>query len=61
MYGIHDMEDTPDGLRMTITIRIDGPLAWLWRKIAVQKIADESPAQMRALGAFIQCVSLQPA
>ncbi|MEP6763665.1 MAG: SRPBCC family protein [Gemmatimonadaceae bacterium] len=61
MYGIHDMEDTADGLRLTITIRIEGPLAWLWRKIVAQKVADESPAQMQALGEFIQRNALQPA
>ena len=54
MYGIHDMEETAEGLRLTITIRIEGPLAWLWRKIVAQKVADESPAQMRALGDFIE-------
>ena len=61
MYGIHDMEETPAGLRLTITIRVEGPLSWLWRKIVAQKVADESPAQMRALAEFIQSNSLQPA
>lgn len=49
MYGIHDVEELPGGITLRITIRLEGPLAWLWRRLVAQKIADEAPAQMDAL------------
>lgn len=52
MYGVHDMVETPEGLRLTITIRVEGILGWLWRKIVAQKVADEAPSQMLALATF---------
>ena len=52
MHGIHDMEETAEGLKLTITIRIRGPLAWLWRKIVAEGVAAEAPAQMDALAAY---------
>ena len=52
MYGIHDMTDMPQGLKLTITIRVEGPLGWLWRKLVAQKVADEAPAQMASLSAY---------
>ena len=52
MYGVHDMEETPDGLRLTTTIRVEGILGWLWRKLVAQKVADESPTQLLSLVAF---------
>jgi hypothetical protein len=52
MYGVHDMTETARGLKLTITIRIEGPLAWLWRKLVAQNVADEAPAQMASLAAF---------
>lgn len=63
MYGVHDMVETPDGLRLTITIRVEGALGWLWRKIVAQKVADEAPSQMLALAAFAreQTAALLPA
>ena len=52
MYGIHDMRDTPEGVELAITIRVEGPLAWLWRKLVAQKVADEAPKQIASLAAF---------
>ena len=52
MFGIHDMADVPGGLRLTITIRVEGLLGGLWRKLVAQKVADEAPAQMRALATY---------
>src|SRR5580704_18879059 len=49
MYGIHDLEETAGGLKLTITIRVEGPLAWLWRKLVAQNVADEAPTQMESL------------
>jgi len=52
MYGIHDLEETPAGLKMAITIRVEGPLAWMWRKIVAQGVANDAPAQIESLAAF---------
>jgi len=49
MYGIHDMEETQDGLRLRITIRIEGPLSWLWKKIVAEKVAADAPVQLESL------------
>ena len=54
MYGIHDMLETPEGLRLTTTIRVEGPLAWLWRKLVAEKVANEAPAQITSLAAFVR-------
>lgn len=39
MYGIHEMKDTQDGLEITHTVRIEGPLGFLWKKIVAEKVA----------------------
>lgn len=49
MDGIHTMEKTPDGLRLTTTMQITGPLAWLWRKLVVEKIVATLPHQTNLL------------
>jgi hypothetical protein len=46
MYGEHTYEDTPEGLRMTTTMKVVGPLSFLWRRIVAQDIADALPAEM---------------
>jgi len=38
MDGIHQMEQTTDGLRITVTIRLTGLFQWLWRKLVAEKI-----------------------
>jgi hypothetical protein len=52
MYGIHDMIETPQGLKFTITIKIEGPLWWLWKKLVAEKIASEAGTQMKSLAEF---------
>lgn len=39
MFGVHQMRDTEDGLEITHTVRIEGPLSFLWRKIVAEKVA----------------------
>ena len=39
MYGIHEMSETNDGLEVTHTVRIEGPLSFLWRRIVAEKVA----------------------
>jgi hypothetical protein len=49
MYSIHEVQDTPNGLRVVHTIRVTGPLYWLWRKLVAQGIADGIPGQTSRL------------
>jgi hypothetical protein len=46
MYGEHVFEETPDGLKLTTTIKVVGILGFLWRKLVAQKIVDELPKDM---------------
>ena len=43
MYGEHLLEDTVDGLKITTTMKVEGFLGFLWRKIVAQKIVDALP------------------
>lgn len=45
MYGIHRMEKTVDGLKITTTMQVTGPLGWLVRKFIAEKIVKELPEQ----------------
>lgn len=54
MYGIHDMAETKDGVRLTITMRIEGLLSFVWRKIVAEKIAAEVPAQLESLAHYVR-------
>lgn len=48
MYGEHAFEDTPDGLKMTTTMKVEGILGFFWVKMAAQKIVAGLPADMQA-------------
>ena len=39
MYGIHQMDETHDGIEVGHTVRIKGPLSFLWKKIVAEKVA----------------------
>ena len=47
MYGSHDFEETPGGLKITITISVKGILAFLWVKIVAQDIVKGLPADVK--------------
>ena len=49
MYSIHSMEEMPQSLKVVHTIRVEGLLGWLWRKLVAQKIADGMPEQTELL------------
>jgi hypothetical protein len=58
MYGIHQMRETAEGLEVSHTVRIEGPLSFLWKKMVAEKVAaglDEQATKMvtraRELGA----------
>ncbi|HEU4791238.1 MAG TPA: polyketide cyclase [Flavobacterium sp.] len=48
MYGEHIFEDTPNGLKITTTMKVEGILSSLWIKLVAQKIVDTLPADMEA-------------
>ncbi len=47
MYGDHTFEDTPNGLKITTTMKVEGILGFLWVKIVAQKIVDGLPTDMQ--------------
>lgn len=40
MYGNHAFEETAEGLRITSSISVKGPLTFLWVKLVARNIAD---------------------
>ena len=49
MYDTHAMEETSDGLKLTNTLTVTGPLKWLWIKLVAQNVANTIPDEMEAL------------
>jgi len=47
MYGSHVFEETPDGLKITITMSVKGILAFLWVKIVAQDIVKGLPEDVK--------------
>jgi hypothetical protein len=47
MYGEHRFEDTPNGLKITTTMKVEGILGFLWRRIVARKIVDGLPVDMQ--------------
>ena len=54
LYGIHEMEQTSKGLKLTTSIKIEGCLGWLLRKVVGEKIVAGLPEQTAM---FIQLAS----
>ena len=49
MYDTHAVEETTDGLKLTNTLIVTGPLKWLWIKLVAQNVADSVHAEMESL------------
>lgn len=49
MYDAHELEETPNGLRITNTITVTGLLRFLWVNLVAKKVAEAVPVQMDAL------------
>jgi hypothetical protein len=49
MYGIHQMETSKEGLHLNTSIKVEGLLGWVLRKLVAEKVADEMPAQTEKL------------
>jgi len=49
MYDIHELEETPEGLRVTNTLKITGVLSFFWDWLIARKVAAAVPHKMEAL------------
>lgn len=49
MVDTHEVEETKEGLRLTNTLMVTGPLKFLWVKLVAQNVADTVPQEMEAL------------
>lgn len=49
MYDTHAMEETEEGLKLTNTLVVTGPLKWLWIKLVAQNVADTIPEETESL------------
>lgn len=49
MFDTHEIEETNDGVRLTNTLVVTGPLKFLWIKLVAQHVADSVPEEMDAL------------
>jgi hypothetical protein len=49
LYAIHEMQEAPGGLKLISTIRVVGPLSFIWRKIVAEDVAQRVPKQLDAL------------
>lgn len=49
MYDAHELEETPNGLRITSTITVKGVLSFIWANLVAKNVAAGVPKQMDAL------------
>jgi hypothetical protein len=49
MYVAHALEETSDGLRITNTITVTGPLSYIWVHLVAKNVANSVPKQMDSL------------
>jgi Polyketide cyclase / dehydrase and lipid transport len=49
MIDTHALEETADGLKLTNTLVVTGPLKWLWIKLVAQNVANTVADEMQAL------------
>ncbi|CAN5407870.1 hypothetical protein BH10PSE19_BH10PSE19_03620 [soil metagenome] len=52
MQDAHELEETLDGLRITNTITVTGPLSFIWVTLVAKKVANSVPKQMETLVDF---------
>ncbi len=46
MYGEHTFEETPNGLKITTTMKVEGLLSFVWIKLVAQGIVNSLPVEM---------------
>ena len=58
LYGVHEIEAVEGGLCIVTTMKVVGPLYWLWRKLLVEKIIATLPEQTEHLIAAARQVKI---
>lgn len=49
MFDTHTLLKTPEGLKLTNTLRVSGPLSWLWIALVAKNVAQSVPEETQAL------------
>jgi hypothetical protein len=49
MVDIHEIEETPNGLRISNTIKVTGILSFLWVFLVAKNVAESAPKETEAL------------
>ncbi len=49
MYDTHAMEETSEGLLLSNTLVVTGPLKWLWIMLVAKNVANTVPEEMETL------------
>ena len=49
LYDTHEMRNDTNGIRVTVTLKVTGPLGFLWRKLVAEKIEATLPKLMQNL------------
>jgi hypothetical protein len=49
LYDTHEMNMDANGARVTVTLKVTGPLGFLWRKLVAEKIEASLPKLMQNL------------
>lgn len=49
MYDIHEMEEFGDILKITMTMKVAGPLGFVWRKLVAEKVFAGNPKHLEDL------------
>jgi hypothetical protein len=49
MFDCHLIEEQGDGVVLTVTVSVTGPLRWIWVKLVAQNVFDTVPKQLEAL------------
>lgn len=52
LYDTHEMKSDANGVRVTVTLKVTGPLGFLWRKLVAEKIEASLPKLMQNLISF---------
>jgi hypothetical protein len=52
MYDTHTLEETPEGLKLSNTVMVTGPLKWLWVMLVAKNVTTAVPDDMEALVAL---------
>lgn len=61
MTGKHEYTQQGDDVSIRVTMSIEGPMAWVWRKVVVEGIVKDLPKQTSQLISRCQFLRAKPA